>query len=406
MTLAEIREARAAKVAEMRSLLADNKTLTADQQKAFDTMKAEVTGLEAQEARQAFLDDAERRSAGVPVDKPTAKLESQVSVLRVLQAQVEGRSLDGAEREYSQETERRTGRKAQGAFVPLAALEERATQTTTTASEIVPTDYRPDQYIEPFRNALLARRLGVRVLSGLSGNVSIPKFGTGTTVGWVAEDSALSSSGMTFGSVGLTPKHAGGISEMGRQLIMQSSPSVEALIRSDLSFMLAKAIDTALIAGTGASNQPTGVLTVSGTTSKSLATLDWDGVLAMVEAAALDNAPVNSWLTHPQVATALRSTLKATGLPGYLMEGGRLADLPVSVTNQVPVKTGTPSTGRLILGDWSQVLLGIWSEIDILVNPFAETPYSKGNVLIRAMSTVDIANRHPEAFVIADDLAL
>ena len=55
----------------------------------------------------------------------------------------------------------------------------------------MPTDYRPDQYIEPFRNSLLARRLGVRVLSGLSGNVSIPKHGTGMTVGWVALDLPL-----------------------------------------------------------------------------------------------------------------------------------------------------------------------------------------------------------------------
>ncbi len=50
-------------------------------------------------------------------------------------------------------------------------------------------------------------------------------------------------------------------------------------------------------------------------------------------------------------------------------------------------------------------MLGIWSEIDILVNPFAEAPYKKGNVLVRAMSTVDIGVRHPEAFVVASDLA-
>ncbi|MGA0583249.1 MAG: phage major capsid protein [Castellaniella sp.] len=407
MTLAEIREVRAAKVAEMRSLLADNKTLTPDQQKAFDALKAEVTSLEAQEARQQFLDDAERRAAGTPVTggDSLANLESRVSVLDVIRAQVEGRSLAGAAAEYSQETERRTGRKAQGVFVPLAAIEQRA-NTTTTAPELVPTDHRADQYIEPFRNALLARRLGVRVLSGLAGNVSIPKYGTGTSVGWVAEGSALSTSDMSFDSVTLAPKHAGGISEMSRQLIMQSSPDIEALVRSDLSTMLAQAIDTALIAGTGTSNQPTGVLTVSGTTSKSLATLSWANVLEMIEAAELDNAPVSSWLTHPAVMTKLRSTLKESGLPGYLLEGGRLADLPVSRTTQVPATPGTPNTGRLILGDWSQVMLGIWSEVDILVNPFAETPYSKGNILIRAMSTVDIANRHPEAFVIADDLAL
>ena len=75
------------------------------------------------------------------------------------------------------------------------------------------------------------------------------------------------------------------------------------------------------------------------------------------------------------------------------------------VTNQVPTVGTAPAKNVAILGDWSQVMLGIWSEIDILVNPFAETPYKKGNVLVRAMSTVDIGVRHPEAFVVASDLA-
>ena len=62
--------------------------------------------------------------------------------------------------------------------------------------------------------------------------------------------------------------------------------------------------------------------------------------------------------------------------------------------------------GIAILGDWSQVLLGIWSEIDILVNPYAQPAYGRGGVLVRAMSTVDVGVRHPQAFVVASDIAL
>ncbi len=81
-------------------------------------------------------------------------------MLDVLRAQMEGRALDGAAAEFHRETERRTGRRAQGAFIPLAAVEQRVS-TTGGAGEIVPTDHRADQYIGPLRNALLARRLGV-----------------------------------------------------------------------------------------------------------------------------------------------------------------------------------------------------------------------------------------------------
>ncbi len=237
MTLTDIREAKATKVAEARSLLA-TENLTAEGKAKFDALKGEIEALEKDEARAQFVEDIERRASGQPVDKAHAKLEAQVNVLDVIRSQMEGRALSGAAAEYSAEAERRSGRKPEGAFIPLAALETRAS-TTTSASQIVPTDYRPDQFIEPFRNSLLARRLGVRVLSGLSGNVSIPKYGTGLTTGWVAENAALSTSDMTFASpVTLTPKHAGGITELSRQLIQQSSPDIEQLVRDDLSARL------------------------------------------------------------------------------------------------------------------------------------------------------------------------
>ena len=409
MNLHSIRESRAAKVAEARALVAhaeaEKRALNQPEQAKFDALKGEITALEADEGRAAFLAECQRRQSGEPVvDKSFGTLQRQVNVVDVIRAQMDGRALSGAAAEYTVETERRTGRKAQGAFVPMAALEQRVT-TAASAGELVPTDHRADQYIDPFRNALLARRLGVRVLSGLSGNLSIPKHGTGTTTGWVADNAALTPSDMTFDSVTLAPKHAGGLCEMSRQLIQQSSPDIEQLVRGDLAAMLAQAIDSALIKG-GGTNEPVGVLSTVGIQTASLSVLTWPLILFMLQKLDLVNASAANIVASTKVKAMLAGTLKSSGIAGYLLEGGRMADLPVYFSNQVPEKTGTPNTGRLIAGDWSQVMLGIWSEVDILVNPFAETAYSKGNVLVRAMSTVDIALRHPEAFVVADDLAL
>ncbi|CAN7404367.1 phage major capsid protein [Acidovorax sp. LjRoot74] len=410
MQLAAIREARAAKVAEARRILAtaetEKRSLNPAEQSAFDKFKAEITSLEADEQRATFMEDCERRAAGDPVgDRSFSAVQRQVNVVEVIRAQMEGRNLSGAAAEFAQETERRTGRKAQGVFVPLSAIESRAVNTTSTAPELVPTIHRADQYIEPFRNSLLARRLGVRVLSGLSGNLSIPKHGTGTTVGWVAENAALPTGDMSFDGVTLAPKHAGGITEQSRQLIMQSSPDIEQLVRDDLSFMLAQAIDSALIKG-GGTNEPVGVLSTSGIQTASLSTLSWQNVLAMLQKLDIVNASAANIVASTKAKAKLAGTLKAAGIAGYIMEGGKVGDLPAYFSNQVAEKTGTPNTGRVIAGDWSQVMLGIWSEVDILVNPYAEGAYSKGNVLIRAMATVDAAVRHPEAFVVADDLAI
>jgi len=411
MSLAQIRETRAAKIAEMRQMLnaaqGEKRSLNPAEQSAFDSLKIAVTDLEGQETRATFLEEAERRSVGSPVgDKSLNALHTQVNVLDVIRSGMEGCALTGAALESHQESERRTGRKAQGVFVPMAALESRAANTTLTAPELVATNNRADLYIEPFRNSLLARKLGVRVLSGLTGNVSIPKHATGNSAGWVAENSALTaSSAMTFDSVTLAPKHAGGVTEMSRQLIQQSSPDIEQLVRGDLSFLLAQAIDSALIKG-GGTNEPLGVLSTAGIQTANLATLSWANILAMLQKLDISNASAANIVASMKVKAKLQGTLKAAGIAGYLMEGGKVADLPAYFSNQVAEKTGTPNTGKLIAGDWSQAMLGIWSEIDILVNPYAETAYNKGNVLVRAMATVDIAVRHPEAFVVADDVTI
>ena len=411
MKVADLREARALKVAEMRAMLAkaeqEKRSLSADETARFDALKGEVQTLESDEQRAQFMADMERRQAGDPVaDKPAAQLEQRVSLLKVLQAAMEGRALTGAEAEYAAETERRTGRKAQGVFVPASLFEKRATLTTTTP-ELIGTEHRADMFIAPFRDALLARRLGVRVLSGLRGNISIPKYGTGLSVGWVAENQAVPESNLDMDSITLSPKHAGGVTELSRQLIQQSSPDVEQLVRDDFAYMLAKAIDSALIKGGGA-NEPKGVMSTAGIQTANLATLSWANVSAMIGKLEAVNANVASsaWLVAPAAAGALRTTLKsASAGANYLLQDGRLGELPVYVTNQVPTVGTAPAKNVAILGDWSQVMLGIWSEIDILVNPFAEAPYKKGNVLVRAMSTVDIGVRHPEAFVVASDLA-
>lgn len=412
MNLQSIREARAAKVAEARTLLAkaesENRSLSSEDSTRFDSLKAEITDLETKEQRALFLAEAERRMQGEPVagsgEAGFAQLEKRVSLMKCLQAAVEGRALSGAEAEYNTEQRRRTGRAPQGFYLPMAALETRV-NTTTSAANLVPEDHRADQYIGPLRNALLARRLGVRVLSGLRGDVHIPKHGTSTTSGWVAENSGLSPSDMTFGNVALTPKHVGSLSEMSRQLIQQSDPSVEMLLREDMSFSLAKAIDSALIMG-GTANEPSGVIdTLGGVPNATLATPTWAEVLQMVERVEMDNAisPSHVWLTTPQGKAKLAGTLKVSGDAGagYLYADGMMAGYPLWSTNQVPDSSDAQG---IIFGDWSQVILGIWSELDILVNPYAADSYARGGVQIRAMATCDIGIRHIEAFSFADDL--
>ena len=69
---------------------------------------------------------------------------------------------------------------------------------------------------------------------------------------------------MTVGSVSMVPRTLGAFTDATRQLLIQSSLDVEALMRDDLATALALAIDKAELEGSGSSGQPTGILLTSG----------------------------------------------------------------------------------------------------------------------------------------------
>ncbi|MGV7194302.1 phage major capsid protein [Xanthomonas axonopodis] len=386
MTITEIRQRKAALVAEART------ALEANNQADFEKAKTAITELEVAEQRRQYMDDLDRRAAA---PNRADNQEQRVSLLDVLRAGIEGRALSGAAAEQHAEMERRHGpAKHGGILVPLSAFEKRA-NTTATAPELIATQHRADLYIGPLRNSLLVQRLGVRTLTGLTGNVSIPKAGAGLSSGWVAEGQPLPESQMDFESVTLTPRHVGGITEMSRQLIQQSAPAIEDLVREELSFAVASAIDKSIIAGTGANGQPQGIIGRTGVLTVTELPGSWSAVLDIEQKLAALNITPSGWYTSPGILTTLRKVLKAPSAGSdYVATTARIGELPVASSNAAPTNTA-------ILGDWSQVLLGQWGAVEILVNPYAETPYRRGGVLVRAMATVDVAVRHEAAFVVA-----
>ena len=135
---------------------------------------------------------------------------------------------------------------------------------------------------------------------------------------WLAEGDSLADTGLTFNNITLKPRHVGAITELSRQLLQQSNPSIEQLVRDDFIQVVSLAVDKALLHGDGI-KQPEGLLTAA-TGTGTLATLNWATVLTVLQGLALKNITPNAWLTHPKVATILRKTLREAGLPVSLTE--------------------------------------------------------------------------------------
>lgn len=263
---------------------------------------------------------------------------------------------------------------------------------------LVGTDHLASNFIEMLRNKAVLTRVGARMLTGLVGNVSIPKQTGATTAYWVADSGDVTASDTVFGAVTLSPKTVGAAQLISRRLLLQSDPSVEALILNDLASVVALAIDYAGIAGTGSSNQPTGVINQSGVGSVNGASIGWEGVVEFETDVSEANADIGNlaYICRPSVRGILKTREKASGTAQFLMSGGEMNGYPVDVSMQTPVQT-------LIFGAWSQLLIGMWGGLDILVDRF--TSAADGGMYIWAYQDVDIAVRHAGGFSVSDDIS-
>jgi HK97 family phage major capsid protein len=422
MRTQDLLEQRSGIVTELRSLTespaGEAGDLSSEQSEKFDRLKADLEAVETRIERQRLIDAAERRMTGEQLaGSGDASFDAEVrkcSLTKAIAAQIDPHIDAGREREISQELAKRSGRNPEGIFVPLNALVETRVQTTGgDAGNIVSTDVLAEQFIDALRPASVLTSLGARMLTGLRGDISIPKMDALTpAVEWLATEgtSALSGGDHSFTAVTGSPKHVGLMTEWSRATMLQSNPSIEALVRSDFTQKLAAAVDYAGLRGSGASGQPEGILTNSSISSQAVgspAAVDWSDVLGMTSQVLADDVRGGrfGWTYNAHVEKHLRERTKVSSDAGagFIQDTpGTLAGYPVQITSQM---LGDPTSsplvnGQMLFGDFSQVILAFWGDAgaDILVNPYAETPYTKGNVLIRAFVDCDVLIRHPEGF--------
>ena len=254
-------------------------------------------------------------------------------------------------------------------------------------------------FTELLRNRSVVLRMGATRLSGLRGDVTIPKQTGSATAYWLSDETTdITESQPTLGQLPLTPKTAGAYTEISRKLTLQSTPSAEGLVMRDLAAVVSLAIDAAAINGSGSSGQPLGLLNVpSGVHTVSGTNLDYTAILETQSDTLGDNALVDpaavGYATTTAVASLLMSRVKFTSTASPLWEGsmldGQMVGFRVMSSGQVPDAT-------MIFGDWSQMVIAEWGVLEVQVNPF--TNFKAGIIGIRAMYSVDVGIRNPVSF--------
>jgi len=335
---------------------------------------------------------------------------SMFRVMRMLSAQNGGDTQRfTAEAAYEIECSRsvanQLGRQPDGIFVPADILRrpmERALTAIGGSAGGYLVDTENMGFIDILRNRSVLSQMGARTLSGLQGNVSIPRQSGAGTMAWQAgETTTATAADQAFGQYSLTPKTAIAVTEVGRTLMMQSSPSAESMVTADLARIVALGVDLAGLTGTGGA-QPIGIENTAGVTTGQTATnATYALMLAFQGVAAGYNAILGGagYVTTPAVAAILMAKSRFTNTDTPLWDGsildGQLCGMRAMSSNQV-------TAGHCIFGSWNELIIGEWGVLELTMNPYQS--FNAGVVAVRAMYTVDMLVRYPAAFVVSSSV--
>lgn len=390
-------------------------------------------GASIEEARGAVLDQQLKQRA-----QPAANLgdgfapdmsnkeKARYSMLRAINAVLRGDWKDaGFELEVSNDIGKRMGKGTDGFFmptnIPFAQRAQYAVGAAATGGAMVATNLMSGSFIEVLRNKARVLQLGATVLSGLVGNVDIPRQTGASSSFWVTEGGNLTESEATFDKVSLALKSIGTYAAVTRQMLQQSTPDIEMIARADLIAQIALGIDLAALSGSGTAGVPTGIANVAGIgsvvggtngaqftidnlidleTQVTAANADVDGM------AYLGNAKTIGWLKKQKSTTG---AYLWTNSPGGQRSGtpGEINGYAFARSNQARsnLTKGTSAgvCSELFFGNWAELLIGEWGVLEIMPNPYDATLFKQGGVLLRAMQSVDIAVRHAASFSVMSD---
>jgi HK97 family phage major capsid protein/HK97 family phage prohead protease len=372
-------------------------------------------GKSVDEFRSALLAEVNKRNQKVvEASKPVGLSDKEirnfsfVTLLRALSDPQNPKAREAArfELEACQAAADKLHRSARGTVIPVEVLHspmvrgdtisiQSGSGYTGTGGNTVATTLS-SSFIDLLRKRTVAMQLGSQ-LSGLVGNVDIPKQTAGSSGYWIGEDAAAATEDVEFGIVELRGKTVASKAEITRKLLMQSSIDVEALVRSDLAKGLAETIDTAFFYGDGLNAAPKGIKNAAGINS-----LFWAASNAptFAELVKMETEVANdNYSTDGSVYvmnSALRGYLKTTkkfgnsGADTTLWEpGNTLNGYRTEVSNQI-------AAGDIFFGDFSQAIIGLWGGLEITMDPYTHS--DKGRLRLVAMQDVDFAVRQPVAF--------
>lgn len=260
----------------------------------------------------------------------------------------------------------------------------------------------PDEYvaeiIELLRARTVVRALGAQPMPMNSGSLTMPFMSSGSSASYVGENKNISKSAPEFGQLQLSAKKLAGLVPISNDLLRDSSPAADNVVRNDLVQAMSLREDLAFIRDDGTENKPKGMrhwadTVADRTTDGALANVVAD-LAKMIKDLEEANIPLTNggWAMTPRTKWHLMSLVDGNG--NYVfrdeMLGGELMTYPFLTSTQIPnnlADLGTTGTNfsELYLADFNSLIIG--ENTQLLVDVFPGGAYHDGTNVVSGISS-------------------
>lgn len=277
-----------------------------------------------------------------------------------------------------------------------AALEEAA---VSTGGAIVPSPLSAS-LIDAMRAQSVCIALGARTVPMDSKTLDIARVTKAPVPAWRDESGDVSETDVTFDRLQFVARSCSFIVRASRELIEDSSPNLDQVLRGLFARVGALEIDRACLAGNGGgspdSKEPQGLLSIDGINEVSGGSLSsYDKFLDSFEEIIRANAPEpTGYAIDPHTFITLQK-LKEGTTNAPLEPPEAIAGLQRRVTSTL-LTQNSPESGNAIFGGWNELMIGMRTQLDIRL--LTELYAAKGQVGFWCWLRMDVQVAHPKAF--------
>ena len=305
------------------------------------------------------------------------KMEKRFSLLKAIREVANNQQLDAASQAVvnaGAEEMRKAGQSFGGQIQLPTELRDDPVHYTVEADgeHVVVTDYL--NILEPLKAKNVLVSAGANYLTGLVGNIQIPSM-TAENVYWEGEITDAKNGAGEFDHINMAPRRLSAYIDISKQFLAQDSLGAENLIRTQLVEAINDKLEATILSDAAANGTvPAGIF--NGITPTDIT--DYASVCDF-EAKLDENNFVGDfkYVINPKAKAYLRSAIKGTNATGMIMENDSIDGTAAETTTHM-------ATDNLAYGDWSNLYIGQWGGVDLLIDNYTQATKGCVRLVINA----------------------